>query len=330
MKLANPFIRLPFKFDASKLKEEIACLDNSTWMPHPLNLAGNFAVALISREGNDNDEFGGVMKTTSHLEKCPYHQQVMSSFDEVLARSRLMKLDAGCEISSHVDFNYHWFSRVRIHIPIITNPDVIFYCGDEELNMRAGDCWIFDNWRRHRVTNNSDQNRIHLVIDLAGSSRFWRMVRDVMQYNPEDEAGFDALARTVKFEPDQQVSISTEKYNISPVMSPGEINSLVNSVIADFDNHPDNDPQLSEQYKILLTDFSSDWREIWHQHGIQPEGIPQYRQLIDRVTRSLHPNRRALITGSNEIGVNPIIMQRILGPALAINMYDQFIKGVED
>ena len=37
------------------------------------------------------------------------------------------------ELNLHVDFNYHWFSRVRIHIPVITHPSVIFHCGRERL-----------------------------------------------------------------------------------------------------------------------------------------------------------------------------------------------------
>jgi len=80
---------------------------------------------------------------------------------------RLMRLNAGCEVSPHVDFNYHWYSRVRIHIPIVTNPQVIFYCGDQQIHMQAGECWIFDSWRRHKVINSSDQDRVHLVIDTA-------------------------------------------------------------------------------------------------------------------------------------------------------------------
>lgn len=45
--------------------------------------------------------------------------------------------------------------------------------------MRAGQCWIFDAWRRHCVVHGGRHERIHLVIDLAGSSRFWRLVRQM-------------------------------------------------------------------------------------------------------------------------------------------------------
>ena len=233
MKLARPFIRLPLAFDAAQLAREAAQLEAAAWRPHPLGLEGNSAVALISRGGADNDDFGGRMAATPHLTGCPYHRQVMASFNEVLARSRLMKLDAGCEVRDHVDFNYHWYTRVRIHIPVITNPAVVFYCGDEKVHMETGECWIFDNWRRHNVVNGSGQDRIHLVIDLSGSSRFWRMVRQALQAGPGQGNGGDRF-QFMPYEPGKQVDIRTENYNISPVMAPGEIDALVADLVREF------------------------------------------------------------------------------------------------
>jgi hypothetical protein len=327
MKLARPFVRLPFNFDAERLAGEIRALPDSAWMPHPSGLRGNSAVALISRDGADNDDFIGAMQTTPHLERCAYHRQVMACFDEVLARSRLMKLAAGCEVTSHVDFNYHWYTRVRVHVPVFTNPEVTFYCGDESLHMGAGECWVFDNWRWHNVVNNGRDDRVHLVIDMAGSSRFWNTVRHMQSL---DAAEVDRITENVPFDPEKRVELVTETYSISPVMAPGEIDGLVNDLIRDFESHPANDPELVDQYRILLTDFARDWRAIWLRHGMQQSGIPHYRQLIDRVTGRLHPDRRALVASSNDIGVNAIIMQRILRPSLAVEVYDRFFNGGRD
>ena len=331
MKLAKPFIRLPLAFDAKRLAQEAAQLEQAAWRPHPLGLKGNSAIALISRAGGDNDEFGGRMAATPYLDQCPYHQQVMASFSEVLARSRLMKLDAGCEVQYHVDFNYHWYTRVRIHIPISTNPGVVFYCGAEKIHMGEGECWIFDNWRRHNVVNGSEYERIHLVIDLSGSSRFWKMVSQALQADPaEDGTGADKQFKFVPYEPNERVDILTENYNISPVMAPGEIDALVADLVSEFVEHPGNDPELVERYKLLLTDFASDWRETWHRYGIGKQGLPHYRRLIDRVKSELHPNRRALLITANDIGVNPVIVQRILRAALAVDVYDQFVEHVDN
>jgi len=329
LEIARPFIRLPLSFDADRLASEVEALPESAWMVHPNRMSGNSAVALISRGGGNNDDFDGEMLETALLQACPYTRQVIASFGEVFGRSRFMKLAAGAEVAQHVDFNYHWYTRVRIHIPVITNPLVMFHCAGEKIHMRAGQCWIFNSWRRHQVTNESHEDRVHLVIDTAGSSRFWRMVRDMQQYDSLAEADkIDQLVKSVAYEPGKKVEILTEKYNVAPVMSPGEVDALVDGVVRDFEQNPDNDPQLVTNYKTLLQDFAKDWREIWHLYGYQEEGWPQYRQAIDRVFRQLHPNPRALITQTNKIGVNPIIVQRILRAALAVEKMDQFVGSL--
>ena len=294
-------------------------------MAHPSRLQGNSAVALISRGGGDNDDFEGAMSVTAHLAGCEYLQQVMASFGEVLGRSRLMMLAGHSEVSTHVDFNYHWYSRVRIHIPIVTNPDVTFYCADQQLHMKAGECWIFNSWRRHRVTNGSDKDRIHLVLDAGGSSRFWDTVRKMEQYDLyADKAEIDRLTRVVPYEPGKPVKLLTEKYNISPVMAPGELDALVTEVIRDFEHNPENNANLVDSYKTMLQRFAKDWREIWYLHGYEDVGWPKYQVLIDSVYKQLHPDRRALVTQSNDVGVNPIIVQRILKSALAVEQKDRF------
>ena len=122
MELSQPFIQLPFRFDVQRLQYELSQFQQSDWMEHPSGLVGNLAIPLISANGTDNNDFNGRMLPTGHLQRCDYIQQVMAGFGETLARSRLMRLDAGAEVTAHVDFNYHWYSRVRIHIPIVTKP----------------------------------------------------------------------------------------------------------------------------------------------------------------------------------------------------------------
>lgn len=323
MKIARPFIRLPYDFDAVRLEQEIRKLPNNLWMPHPAGLRGNAALPLISRDGGDNDDFHGCMRTTPHLKRCSYLQQVMASFDEVLGRSRLMKLAPGCEVSTHVDFNYYWYTRVRVHVPITTCPDVMFHCGPESLHMRPGESWIFDSWSRHRVENGGTQDRVHLVIDIAGSSRFWRTVRR-MQHDDANE--LQKSVTRIEYEPGKSAQIGTENFNIAPVMTPGELDAIVRELIDDFATHPDNEPIMVEAYRELLMDLAHDWRELWLRFGYSREGWPHYEAAIAQVRQRLHANPRALVTASNQVGVNPIVVQRILNSLLAPEQLPRFLK----
>ena len=314
MRLSRPFIRLPWRFDAAQLAAEALALPSTAWMPHPNGTAGNSAVALISSGGGDNDSFEGEKRATPHLAACQYMRQVMASFGVVLSRSRLMKLDAGAEVGLHVDFNYHWFSRVRIHIPVLTHPSVIFHCGAERLHMGAGECWLFDSWRRHNVVNPAPRERIHLVIDTAGSSSFWEMARSAAASDAEAVA---AAAQLVPFDRAAHPKLNVERYSAPPVMAPGECAALVEDLIADFESNPTNDAPLRVAYARLLRGFVEDWRELWHLHGPTADGMPHFRALIGKTRRQLHPNRRALTTASNDIGVNAVFTARVLNAALA-------------
>ena len=325
MKLAQPFVRLPYQFDALQLAREIAELSNDAWMEHPSKLVGNLAIPLISLNGQRNNDFNGPMASTPELLSCEYMQQVMASFGEVLARSRLMRLNAGAQVSEHVDFNYHWYSRVRIHIPIITNSQVMFHCGDQAIHMRAGECWIFDSWRRHKVINNSDQDRVHLVIDTSGSSRFWETVRQMESFGINgDTPLLQTKINAHPYQPGLQSSIKTERYNIAPVMAPGELEAIANELIGDIENNPKNDPEIAARYKIILLNLAKDWRQIWHLYGYEEAGWTEYRALLRYTANQLDRNPLALHHGSNQVGLNPIIMQRLINAALNVEQLNAY------
>ena len=151
MRLARPFYRLPMRFDVARLREEVSALPAAAWVAHPNDIAGNSALRLITVDGAENDEVDGAMRPTPHLERSPYVRQVLASLGVVWSRSRLMRLAPHADVPEHADINYHWYYRVRVHIPVFTTPDVLFRCGGETVHMAAGEAWVFDNWRRHSV-----------------------------------------------------------------------------------------------------------------------------------------------------------------------------------
>tara|TARA_A100001011_G_C14236061_1_gene811093 strand:- start:211 stop:1179 length:969 start_codon:yes stop_codon:yes gene_type:complete len=317
MELQQPFLKLPWQFDAQRLASEVEALSERYWLDHPSGLPGNSAVPLVSVDGAMNHAFDGAMKPTEALMKSHYIHQAIASFGEVVARSRLMRLAPGAQVAEHVDFNYHWVSRVRIHIPIITNPQVNFYCGDESVHMAQGESWLFDSWRRHRVVNASDSARTHLVIDLAGSSRFWRIVRKA-----------DSLDNIVILPNDHnQPRVKTEQFPVAPVMAPGEMLAIVEQVLEDCESNPDNDSEMMLRYRHLLLDLVHDWREVWGLYGFNDGAFDRYRHILDRTAGQLAPQPRVLVTASNNVGINPIINQRILAAALRPRRVAEFSSG---
>ena len=172
MRLKREFYKLPVRFDVARMVEEVSGFSEEEWREHPHKYPGNTAMVLISVRGELNDDIAGPMAVTEKLRRCPYLQQVLASFNTVFGRSRLMRLAPGAEVSTHNDVHYYWRNRVRIHIPIITDPAVRFFCGEKSVHMAAGEAWIFDSWKPHRVINPAAHHRIHLVADTVGPGSF--------------------------------------------------------------------------------------------------------------------------------------------------------------
>ena len=86
-----------------------------------------------------------------------------------------MKLVAGKVIGKHsdkIDKDIESGKIVRVHIPIRTNENVIFTLYESmkdkignEHNLKTGHFYYTDVSKPHAVQNNSNTNRIHLVVD---------------------------------------------------------------------------------------------------------------------------------------------------------------------
>lgn len=324
MKLSSEFFRLPYRFDVNRMIEEVSGIPENCWIPHPDRHLGNTALPLISLRGEDNDLFHGPMKTTPHLARLKYIQQVIASLGEVYGRSRLMRLGPGCEVPLHTDTNYHWYNRVRIHVPITTTPDVMFHCGDKKTHMAAGECWIFDAWQQHRVVNSSDQTRVHLVFDTAGSSRFWDMV-DQSERPCDSDCAARVEDQFVAYEPNKSVHILTEKYNAAPVKSPGEVDGMVDELIADYRREPANKVEAIVEYTHQLKRFCRDWRMLFSLYGYEREGAQHYGGLIEAAAQALQASPMKLLTSSNQQDVCSIFFHRVLDAALEPERLDDYL-----
>ncbi|WP_394388099.1 aspartyl/asparaginyl beta-hydroxylase domain-containing protein [Shewanella woodyi] len=317
MKLEHEFYKLPLSFDSEQLQHEISQFDESDWTAHHESFEGNSAIALISVNGTFNNEFKGVMSQTPALKKCTYIQQVIASFGEVISRSRLMRLAPGCEVPLHNDINYHWHKRVRIHIPITTNDLVVFHCANQQVNMKKGDCWIFDSWKYHKVVNNSDEMRVHLVIDTIGSSRFWEMVRErslVVGHDVDVDVDVEMKINHHTFNLEQETQICTENINFPVIMPPSEVKGLTDELTSQIKSYGCN--QLEKQTFIRnIQDFSLDWQENWSKYGDSQEGWRHYHELRQRVLASIASLEKLVLVDSQTSAMN-VFIHLIVGPSM--------------
>lgn len=316
MKLEHEFYKLPLRFDIKQLRRELDAFEDSDWQKHPTDYKGNFAIPLISVNGEINDDFAGPMKTTQHLHKSPYMQQVIASFNSIYSRSRLMLLEGRQEVPLHSDINYHWWSRVRIHVPIVTTPDVIFHCGNQQVHMAAGEAWIFDSWKLHRVVNPSGKTRVHLVIDTAGSPDFWDLVSRAKPVSStpwsqdESEPVSIAYQRTK-----ERINLELEKHNVPVVMSAGEVDAMLDVLVQDVrSNAGDNNDDDVARFVKVANSFRQGWRSIWSMHGTAMSGWSDYQGLVEKTQKQLLGFQSPLL--SNRSVANQVMVARILSVAV--------------
>jgi hypothetical protein len=312
MQLQVPFVQLPLRFDAQQLVAEVEAIERTAWREHPQKYPGNYALPLIASEGDpDSDAIWGPMRPTEYLRRCPYLQHVLARLGAVWGRTRLMKLAPGAEVTPHADINYYWRDRVRVHVPVLTSARVQFVCGEAEVNMAAGECWIFDTWRPHRVLNPTPDDRIHLVADTVGGDAFWAMVelgrspqRGVPHGWQAEEFLYDAANTTAP-------KLVFESNNVPQVMSPWELRDHIQFILDNVETGSDRAAVQRHASRFIFA-----WRAIWARYGDVREGWPLYRQALDAFIAQIEPQATPLQL-TNGMRLMATLRAMVLGVALA-------------
>ncbi len=168
--------QFPLSFDPARLKAELQLIQPEEWTLH-FNTSiyeGEWSgVALRSIAGRalqlyPDPTATGSFTDTELLTRCPYYREVLAAFHCPLTSVRLLKLKARSNIREHRDYKLGFEDgEMRLHVPVVTNPAVAFFVNGERVPMREGETWYVNVNLPHRVDNESDTDRVHLVIDCV-------------------------------------------------------------------------------------------------------------------------------------------------------------------
>jgi len=183
MYLPYKFKKLSINFDADGLMEDLSRVQEDWWIRYEFDGTAHDVVPLMTSggsiwdsDGSANHRFEEPFLSTEYLGLLPYLKKVLNSFTSPPTRCRLMRIGAGETVLPHQDRNPHWNDKVRLHVPIVTDPRVLFHMWSERperraadretVHMKSGEAWVFNSWYFHAVSNESTGIRVHLVGDF--------------------------------------------------------------------------------------------------------------------------------------------------------------------
>ena len=266
---------MPLRFDAERLHQEVSQFNDMDWQIHKTKLEGTSSIVLVSVGGTINDDFAisGAMQGTAFLELCPYIKQVIKSFETPVSRSYLLKIPKSSKVLPLGDYNYHWFRRRCIYVPIVTNSGVQFSYNDriQKLDLKAGEAWTLNHSPHHEIANTGERDCILLVIETKGS---WALkgILESSENNPELEA------RQIAYNPSNSSEIPLETYCFE-VLTPKEIGDLTAEILFEAKDLGMPQAQVTKLGE-KIEQFRRKWQQVFVKFNHDRAGELAYQDLI--------------------------------------------------
>ena len=143
-------------------------------------------MAKAWKEANP-EKLSWVVEDTSLRALLPEAEDLLRLLPGRHERVRLMRLaPGGGELSRHADITdpdagIREGRLARIHLPLVSNPDVVFegWLPDGRFvrrHMQVGQVWYLDTRKPHRAVNGGTTDRIHLVVDAVVDRHLLRLI----------------------------------------------------------------------------------------------------------------------------------------------------------
>jgi len=176
MLIATPIRELGF-VDTKRLTERVLATDETAW--HADNRrqddyevhAQTQSIILVFFTGwpEVHVEHAGGWDTFGEL-AVPVMEHVVAKHyppGGMVLRVVLARLLPGCQIDAHLDSHASFSVAHRIHVPLLTNPEVEFIVGGERVVTRPSYAFELNNKMVHSVANRGSTARVHLIFDYA-------------------------------------------------------------------------------------------------------------------------------------------------------------------
>ena len=127
--------------------------------------------ALAGRDPRDVHESRWTNSSKDYPLARAFIAATAEQLDSELSRAKIVCLPAGHRVYPHTDRGEYYRLRNRYHLVLKSAHGSWLKSGDEEVRMREGELWWFDNDQLHEAFNDGAEDRIHIIFDLLPSGR---------------------------------------------------------------------------------------------------------------------------------------------------------------
>ena len=177
----------------SELSAELVELSDNPWVDHPNHRdyqGGWNVLPLRTLEVHAQShpilqafalESPGKWQNLADLQRSPAILSLLRRLECPIKSARLMRLAAGAQIKPHRDRGLSMeYGEARLHLPLRTDPAVVFLVGGQAVPMREGELWYMNADLEHSVNNGSCEDRVHLVVDCEVNDWLRRVIENGM------------------------------------------------------------------------------------------------------------------------------------------------------
>ncbi len=134
-------------------------------------LRGLRASAQAGRKRRDVHESRWTSGAALYPLACRFLEDTSLALASLMGRAKIVCLPAGQRVYPHIDRGEYYRVRNRYHLVLRSTAGSWLKSGAEEVRMREGELWWFDNQALHEAHNDGEEDRIHIIFDLLPCAR---------------------------------------------------------------------------------------------------------------------------------------------------------------
>ena len=186
-------LKLPFTFNVDRMVSEISQVPHADYREANSTICTPKKVWVLDLIEPIDSKENRTFQEKEWLKKLPYLREIYDTFECPRELLRVHRLASKGKLRRHRDMGINYENnRLRIHVPVITNPQATFQVEDEVIHMGAGECWYVDVDLFHQVANQGPEDRVHIIVDCL-RNEWWDNLFADLGYKNENNRPYGRM-----------------------------------------------------------------------------------------------------------------------------------------